>query len=58
MAGRKAQIDKDVTAHIKDCAKKHIDPNQMWTAIGDGAGCPGYPFLPHVKQGYDVKKKP
>ena len=56
LVGRKAAIDKKVAAHITSCKQQRIDPAHAFTPIGDGAGCLGYPYLPKVKQGYDVKK--
>ncbi len=56
LAGRKRSLDKAVRKYLKECAQKKRDPYQGWTPIGDGSNCKGYPYLPAVKQGYDVKK--
>ncbi len=55
LSGRKSAMDKAVRRYLQECTQKKRDPHQGWTAIGDGGNCKGYPYLPRVKQGYDIK---
>lgn len=52
----KKKIDKDVDNYIKKAKASGVNPLQGWSPCGDGGNCKGYPYLPTVLQGYDVKK--
>lgn len=49
----KSDMDKRIRKYKEDLKKNGQDPSLMNTPIGDN--CKGYPYLPTLKQGYDVK---
>lgn len=51
----KQAADKRVKTIISVATKAGIQPHQQWEPIGDGGVCKGYPYLPGLKQGFDVK---
>lgn len=53
--GMKKDIDVSANKIIMAARKAGSDPFAQWTPVGDGGSCNGYPFLPSLKQGYDVK---
>jgi len=48
----KQKIDGRVKKFKTDQAKAGNDPAKANVPLGDN--CPGYPFLRHIKQGYDI----
>lgn len=55
LPARKKDIDDNVNKHLMQLRAAGMGSQHASISIGTGGSCPGYLYLPSIKQGYDVK---